>query len=40
MVAVCLLVFATMVRADVAVPALKARVTDLTGTLSAQQTHQ
>ncbi len=33
-----LLAFAIMAHADVAVPALKARVTDLTGTLTAQQT--
>lgn len=31
------LLFASLARADVAVPALQARVTDLTGTLSAQQ---
>jgi uncharacterized protein len=36
----CLLVFAIVALADVAVPALKARVTDLTGTLTAQQTQQ
>jgi uncharacterized protein len=34
----CLLAFAIVAHADVAVPALKARVTDLTGTLTAQQT--
>jgi uncharacterized protein len=36
----CLLAFAIAAHADVAVPALKARVTDLTGTLTAQQTQQ
>jgi uncharacterized protein len=33
----CLFAFAGVTRADIAVPALKARVTDLTGTLTAQQ---
>jgi len=37
---VCAMLFSGVMRADVAVPALKARVTDLTGTLSAQQTQQ
>lgn len=36
----CALAFAHVARADVAVPALQARVTDLTGTLTAQQTQQ
>ena len=36
----CLLAFAIVARADVAVPALKTRITDLTGTLTAQQTRQ
>lgn len=40
MVVACLLAFATMAHAEVAVPVLKARITDLTGTLSAQQTQQ
>lgn len=40
MVVVCLLAFTAMAHAEVAVPALKARVTDLTGTLTAQQTQQ
>lgn len=40
MVVACLLAFATIAHAEVAVPALKARVTDLTGTLTAQQTQQ
>ena len=38
--AACLLAWAIAARAEVAVPTLKARVTDLTGTLSAQQTQQ
>lgn len=36
--AACLLAFAVVARAEVAVPVLKARVTDLTGTLTVQQT--
>ena len=36
----CLLLSAGLARADVAVPVLKARVTDLTGTLSVQQMQQ
>ena len=35
---VCVMLFFGVARAGVAVPALKARVTDLTGTLTAQQT--
>ena len=35
---VCVMLFFGVARADVAVPPLKARVTDLTGTLTAQQT--
>jgi uncharacterized protein len=37
---ICLLALANVAFADVAVPALKSRVNDLTGTLSAQQTRQ
>jgi uncharacterized protein len=37
---VSLMLFSGAARADVAVPALKARVTDLTGALTAQQTQQ
>ncbi|MBS0382458.1 MAG: TPM domain-containing protein [Proteobacteria bacterium] len=38
--AMCLFACSGIARADVAVPALKARVTDLTGTLTPQQTQQ
>jgi uncharacterized protein len=40
LLATCLLAGVAIARADVAVPVLKARVTDLTGTLTAQQTQQ
>jgi uncharacterized protein len=40
LLAVCLLAPMAAARAEVAVPVLKARVTDLTGTLTAQQTQQ
>lgn len=40
LLAACLLAFATIARADVAVPALQARVIDLTGTLTPPQTQQ
>ncbi|MBS0431057.1 MAG: YgcG family protein [Proteobacteria bacterium] len=42
LIAIALVSFfsAAAARADIAIPALKARVTDLTGTLSAQQTQQ
>ena len=40
LVGVCLMGSAVPARAEVAVPALNARVTDLTGTLAAQQTQQ
>ena len=40
LLAACLLMATAVARADVAVPVLKTRVTDLTGTLSPQQTQQ
>lgn len=40
LVLVCLMALVFPARADVAVPALKARVTDLTGTLTSQQAQQ
>jgi uncharacterized protein len=39
-VSMCVMFFSGVAHADVAVPVLKARVTDLTGTLTAQQTQQ